>query len=376
MKGVEGVSEFALALRERLNNNQPLVVYHKPGDKVIRAWFPDEVELNPEEHEVSPGFVFSPFDHRSPTALFPLHASEIRETSVEGIHHLRNDENSPGLLNRRVQTGPEKEREPDLYHSSKIGHQDLVSKTIRFIQSGQATKIVISRKEKINVEHLDPIGVFGTLVEKYPEAFAYLWYHPGIGIWTGASPEMLLSIQEGDFRTMSLAATRLWNEEQQPAWEEKELEEQRLVTQMIEKELGDQLIGVGEPFNQRAGHLVHLRTDIEGHIKPGSHPRDIIRKLHPTAAICGMPRERAREFLLENEGYSREYYTGYLGELMGPDNRDTNLFVNLRCMKLTPEENSAWIFVGGGITRASQVDKEWEETVVKSQTMKGIFLEK
>ena len=82
-----------------------------------------------------------------------------------------------------------------------------------------------------------------------------------------------------------------------------------------------------------------------------------------------MPKEIAVDFILNNENYNRSYYTGYLGELQL--NKCTNLFVNLRCLNY--KNDKLGIYVGGGITLASDPLKEWEETVVKAQVMKKVL---
>ena len=86
-----------------------------------------------------------------------------------------------------------------------------------------------------------------------------------------------------------------------------------------------------------------------------------------------MPLEPSKDFILKNENYNREFYTGFLGELNlhNEDNKTSELFVNLRCMKIN--NNTATIFVGGGITKDSNPKKEWEETVAKTNTMKNIL---
>ncbi len=370
---MEAISGFAKAVVERLHKQQPFVVYRKPGDLLLRAWFPDEVKLDPVMTEARGGFVFSPFDPESPSVLYPEDASKILEAPCGDYPFRTKKDGSSNKLNRFLMSVKKGGQEAAAAESERSKHEELVSETIKYIRSGTASKVVISRRERLEVDQLDPLYVFGSLIDRYPQAFAYLWFHPGIGMWAGASPEMLLSIRGEAFRTMALAGTRVWREGVQPAWGKKEKKEQRLVTEMIQQELGKSLEGVGKPYSQRAGHLVHLRTDIEGRLRPGTLPYEIIGKLHPTAAICGMPRKEAREFIDRNEGYSREYYTGYLGELMVTGKKHTNLFVNLRCMKLDPKENEVWIYVGGGITEASQAEREWEETVSKSQVMKAVF---
>jgi isochorismate synthase len=69
--------------------------------------------------------------------------------------------------------------------------------------------------------------------------------------------------------------------------------------------------------------------------------------------------------VLDNEAYKRSYYTGFLGELN--IHKNSNLFVNLRCMEI--KRNNAEIYIGGGITKGSIPEKEWEETVAKSNIM-------
>jgi len=112
--------------------------------------------------------------------------------------------------------------------------------------------------------------------------------------------------------------------------------------------------------------------------------------LHPTPAVCGLPKESAKQFILEHEDYNREFYTGFLGELncettIAPrsgrrniENRayavsrtSTQLYVNLRCMQLKNQQ--AIIYVGGGITEGSNAESEWEETVSKSLVIKSIL---
>ena len=97
--------------------------------------------------------------------------------------------------------------------------------------------------------------------------------------------------------------------------------------------------------------------------------------MHPTPALCGLPKQEAKQFIIKNEGYSREFYSGFLGEI----NKDfefntagkSDVFVNLRCMKL--DKNEAHLFIGGGITKESNPLNEFQETINKSQTIKKIL---
>jgi isochorismate synthase len=95
----------------------------------------------------------------------------------------------------------------------------------------------------------------------------------------------------------------------------------------------------------------------------------VIQLLHPTPAVCGLPKEQSKAFILENENYDRTFYTGFLGEL-NMENK-TDLFVNLRCMEIC--ESQANLFMGCGITKDSIPEKEWEESINKSFTMKRVL---
>ena len=87
--------------------------------------------------------------------------------------------------------------------------------------------------------------------------------------------------------------------------------------------------------------------------------------LHPTSAVCGMPKEFAKEFIRSHEKFDREFFSGYLG----PVNLDeeTHLFVNLRCMQLN--HSNATLYAGAGVTEDSIPHNEWVETQLKCDTL-------
>ena len=97
---------------------------------------------------------------------------------------------------------------------------------------------------------------------------------------------------------------------------------------------------------------------------------EIIATLHPTPAVCGYPREKAKAFILKNEKFDRTYYTGFFGEL-NVDSQ-TALYVNLRCLERDTSE-SLKLYIGGGITAKSKAEHEWEETVSKCRTMEAVL---
>ena len=96
--------------------------------------------------------------------------------------------------------------------------------------------------------------------------------------------------------------------------------------------------------------------------------------MHPTPAVCGLPKNSAKAFILENEPHDRHFYSGFLGELnssFSTNSRSSDLFVNLRCMQI--EDSKAHLYMGCGITKDSIPEKEWEESVNKSMTIKKVL---
>ena len=261
--------------------------------------------------------------------------------------------------------------------TAKENFETIVQKAIDFINRGDFNKVVLSRCELIDLNDFDLTAVFEKLVYAYPTAFTYCWYHPKIGLWMGATPERLLKSKKNKFLTTALAGTQVFKETKHVTWGNKEIEEQHLVTNYIidNIEALTSEVNVSSPYTIKAGNLLHIKTDIEGKINENSSLIDLVKALHPTPAVCGIPEVITKKFILENENYNREYYTGFLGELnkksIAKNKLKSDLYVNLRCMQIKNQQ--AIIYIGCGITKDSNPEKEWEESVNKSMTMKKIL---
>lgn len=344
-------SSISDSIQLLLKNNKPFVFYKKNSFDTIKAIVQQDTNLYTTSSFTEEGFVFAPFDKYKQVVLFPLNKSELLSFDLP-------------LANEKWSNSDHKEDE-----DVRANYLKLVAKTVDFIHSHKAGKVVVSRVIEKKYDK-DKVGnLYEHLVLAYPNAFVYVWYHPKVGLWMGATPEKLLSLKEDCFSTMALAGTKLFKKD--IIWEDKEKEEQQWVTDFITNQLLPivEYLEISKPYTSRAGHLAHIRTDITGYLKVGSTLQSLIAKQHPTPAVCGTPRNTTRDFLLKNEGYDRSYYTGYLGEI----NLDlkTDLYVNLRCMELNATH--AKLYVGGGITKDSVPEEEWTETVNKAAVL-GRFL--
>ena len=341
-------------IEKSYKSNLPFVAYRKPNLDIISSFFMRNQDLDFTSMFLEDGFVFAPFDSEEKAILFPKNKADFYSESLE--------------LNEKFHFN-------SIYledRASKKTHINLVRNTISEIDKTDLKKVVVSRKEEIEINNLDSLLIFKKLLSIYSNAFVYVWFHPKVGLWLGATPETLLQTSGVSFKTMSLAGTQVFREGEDIVWKSKELEEQQLVTDFIEDQLqpiANNLI-IDKTETIKAGNLLHIRTKVEGDLQKQSTLKELIRALHPTPAVCGLPREMAKSFIIKNENYNRSFYTGFLGEL-NLDNQNTSLFVNLRCMNI--ENNTASIYIGGGITKDSNAEKEWQETVSKSKIMKKVL---
>ena len=266
--------------------------------------------------------------------------------------------------------------------TSRETHNKAVDKAIQAMQNEQFQKVVISRNKFIDLnDDFDALEAYQKLEQKYKTAFVSLVSIPRVGTWMCATPELLVSQDKnGIFRTMALAGTQSGKEVTElknALWRQKEIEEQALVSRYIincfKKIRLREYEEVG-PKTVRAGNLLHLRTEFLVDTVKERFPQlatVMLELLHPTSAVCGMPKDITTQFILENEGYDRGFYAGYLGGINFKNG--SSLYVQLRCMQLL--EKQAILYAGGGITADSDVEREWKETEMKCQTIESVVFE-
>lgn len=326
----------------------PFVAYRKPYTNEVISVFQNNSKLHRIHDFTETGFVFAPYNKEFSAIL--IHPDKV----LSHEYQLRGFEFNDASF-------------PEISEEDKTYHIQIVKKGIKEIRTNKLEKVVLSRKIVVPNQS-SPIEIFRKALDTYPNAFCYIWYHPKIGLWIGATPELLMLKENSSLVTMSLAGTIKNTNTDNPLWGKKELEEQDMVTRHITQQLRSYVtdLTIGEVSSVRAGNLWHLKTKVWGTIRDLELEK-IIDALHPTPAICGLPVSEAETFIKKYENYDREFYSGYLGELnMGKD-KNTHLFVNLRCVQI--KGNSALLYVGGGITSGSNAQQEWMETVHKSETM-------
>ncbi len=351
----------------------------------------------PEIDELGSGFAISPFLNPSGENTYFLPADVLFTLSSSGDIELSKELSSSTILEEILQHSSSKKEaacpnellgkphQLDDFEAQNLFIQN-VKKAISEIQSGSFQKVVLSRTKSFSLPtNFSVWESFQTLHKTYANAFVSLVDLPFLNeTWLGASPEILVSQNEqtGKFRTMSLAGTQPAfmpdGQEVKPEnalWRQKEIEEQALVGRYIIncfKKVRIREYDEYGPQTVRAGNLLHLRSDFEVDYKSIHFPQItsvMLDLLHPTSAVCGMPKKPSLQFILANEKHDRSFYAGYLG----PVNIEgqTNLFVHLRNMRVKNQQ--ATLFAGCGITADSNPEKEWIETELKTQTLSKVL---
>jgi isochorismate synthase len=365
----EGNMNFIEALQYCISHKLVFAAYRLPHSDAIRLLVQKNAEplaiASANEIIGSKGFLLAPFERNEKNCLC-LIEPDLNYLSTDYVD-----------FDELVKLPCQKHVEPE-FDNGIIGKKEFIAQVEdikKAIREQVFEKVVVSRIKVLERNYRSKLTeLFQLLIASYPNAFVYM-FNTGNQLWMGATPEPLLCSNKNELMTVSLAGTREYNAENLNIhnWGKKERMEQELVTRFIENSLGKldltYTMKTG-PYTKKAGNLIHLRTDfildfnaVNG--KVGA----LLNELHPTSAVCGLPKREALQFLVKHEKHNRGYYSGFLG----PVNLEEKfqLFVNLRCMRIF--DDKLILYVGAGITIDSVADDEWNETEIKADTLLSII---
>ncbi len=357
-------------------------------------------EQSTDLDECPPGFAMGLFSSASAThneaSAYYLQANQHYVFGQNGdveIRHMTSTETSDAFELAAERVRQQADSTPDTIAFREVANPDAqanfeatVAEAVAEMQAGHFWKVVISRTKTIDFgQQPDVTVLFDRLCAAYPAAFISAVFLPdGTGgkkaqIWLSATPERLVSVDAGGiFKTVALAGTQsaylpdgTMKRTADALWSQKEIEEQALVSRYIIgcfKKIRLREYHEEGPKTAQAGNLMHLCSQYSVDTKAVNFPQlgtVMLRLLHPTSAVCGMPRPEALSFIQVHERHDRGFYAGFLG----PVNIDSasSLFVHIRCLKL--EGSIATLYAGAGLTEDSDPQKEWLETEMKSQTL-------
>ncbi|MCR9065847.1 MAG: chorismate-binding protein [Cytophagales bacterium] len=380
-------------LTKLVTDNNAFAVWRFPDHNDIHFLFSNKEESVLEAvrlEDLDSGFVVAPFDQANGNHAFFIHSDLYFSTSdfekplpEKALSYF---EENTSLSFKENTFGSEANYSLSFGDTTteRNKFEALVSKAVEEIKKTEAfEKVVLSRKTELtSAGDFDAVAHFRKICQKYPGVFCSMVFLPSINeLWIGASPETLVR-QNSDsfFETMALAGTQsafdndgIEIECPEALWRQKEIEEQALVSRYIincfKKIRVREFSEIG-PKTVRAGNLLHLQTRFQvdsGRINFPQMASVMLELLHPTSAVCGMPKDIAFDFIQKNEEYDRGFYSGYLGPVN--INSITHLFVNLRSLKISGSQIT--LFAGCGITADSTPEKEWIETEMKLKTIIG-----
>lgn len=355
-----------------VKGNTPFAIYRLPWTDVPLIVMQNDGEIQTfnslKELNGQKGFVISPFkftDEHPGVIIRPDIMASGWEEITEKLSTVIITEENVSSTDIKVNINSELQQ--------KDAYIETFSRFISPLKSNIFSKLVLSRSAIYELkDDFSPLEAFITACNSYPRMMISLSHTPVSGTWIGSTPEIILSGEGNTWNTVALAGTMPMQGEVMPTeWHKKEKDEQAFVSEYINKVIKkfSSKIAVKGPYTARAGQLVHLRTDFQFALKKTSELGNLLDALHPTPAVCGLPKDKAYDFITENEGYDRKYYSGIIGWL-DPDGH-TTLYVNLRCLNVNG--NYASLYAGGGILPSSDANSEWEETQHKMNTIKLVI---
>jgi len=376
-KSIDITSLWSNAMRE----NGAVAMWRCPnGD---RTFFLADLSDSPSKGRLNlqttdPGFVISPFMNPEGNETLFLKPDIYAFKDEKGQWTIEKG-NLPKTDNI-IEPSYHLNKRPDTEISGEKTHFiQMVENGIKAIEEGEFDKVVSARTyDEPLPDNFDIIDQFNRLEKAYPNAFVNLVSIPNYGTWMGAMNELLIELSPDHFRTTAVAGTQSYpidRDLSEAAWNQKEIEEQAMVSRYIIEQFKTirlrEFVETG-PRSVRAGNMIHLKTEFNVDLNEVHFPElgtVMLNLLHPTSAVCGMPKFSALRFIAANEHLNREFYSGYLG----PVNMDgnTRLYVNLRCMQIL--NTRAVLYAGAGITHDSIPEKEWEETALKCQTLLDVM---
>lgn len=335
----------------------PFALYSLPDEKQIHCITQDSGITALDENSSFPsaeGFILYPFQYSKAVPAYFIRAEHK-------FSFLDNDITKEDTAGNYIFDTPTANNA----ETTKPAYCQKITQAVNTINKGDIQKVILSRVQNTGTD-VAPIAAYIELFQIYPSAFVSLVYIPGKVLWITASPELLISSSEDELKTVALAGTKKLGKAD---WTDKEREEQQMVTEYIHSVLDKNCVNIkmDGPHETIAGNVVHLKTSFTAKLDAGLW--DLVMELHPTPAVCGIPKKQAMEFIAGTESHQRKYYAGFLGPCNV--NGETNLFVNLRCAELS--NNRADLFIGGGITSGSVLESEWEETVLKANTLLSVL---
>ena len=262
--------------------------------------------------------------------------------------------------------------------------RDAVRAALDEVEAGRLAKVVLARAVEVDAgAALDPLRVATRLRAAHPGCAVFAVMQ-GDAAFVGATPELLARVDGDRLRTAAVAGSaargeRAGDDRARAAALRASVKDRAEHAAVVDdlaarlRPLCRRLTVPAQPRVLRTAVVQHLWTPIRGTLRRDVGLLDVAGVLHPTPAICGVPRETALARVLAHEAVARGWYGGCLGWLDAQDRRSGELGVAIRTALLHGQR--AILHAGAGLVRGSRWESELEETRLKLRAMLHALLE-
>ena len=263
---------------------------------------------------------------------------------------------------------------------SKPEFEAAVLRTKEYIAAGDCMQVVVGQRMRKRYTE-SPLSLYRALRVLNPSPYMYYYDMGGFQI-VGASPEILVRQEQGpegcSVTVRPLAGTRARGAtlEQDKALEAelvgdpKERAEHVMLIDLARNDIGriaeTGSVKVTDAFGiERYSHVMHLVSNVEGRLKPGLGPLDVLRATFPAGTLSGAPKIRAMEIIDELEPVERSIYGGAVGYLSYAGDMDVAIAIRTGVVK----DQTLYVQAGAGVVADSEPALEWKETEAKARAV-------
>ena len=314
------------------------------------------------------------FDLKNRVLFYTVNISDVNlQTVLSDIsRELEVIENTEVVIDGKPEINMEKDLFPNEWKS-------LVDEAVDVLDETSFRKVVLARQRLITFKSpADPLFLLERLDNE--KGTYTIYYEKNKSAFISKSPEKLFDIKEDKLRTNAIAGSAerthdIEQDEIQKSFllhDEKNRYEHELVRASIVSDLepySDWVEYGPEPDILENKYIYHLHTAIKATLNDDTGVFELLDAIHPTPAVGGLPKKKAREYIMNEEYGTRGLYAAPVG-IIHEDN-ECEFVVSIRSMLI--QANSATLFAGCGIVKGSSSDKEFEETQVKFTPMLNVL---
>jgi anthranilate synthase component 1 len=320
------------------------------------------------------------FDHVTHKIKVVSHAHLDGDVDTAYREATRKIDDLVNRLEQPMHSGALKNAPPDKSEVSSnfspAEFEAIVSQAKEYIYAGDVIQAVLSQRLAKRT-YANPFAIYRALRSINPSPYMY-YLHLGDFYIAGASPELLVRVEDGIVSTHPIAGTRRRGKdvtEDLALEEELKNDEKERAEHIMLVDLGRNDIGrISEPGTvevtqlmdvERYSHVMHLVSHVQGRLRAGLSQFDALRSCFPAGTVSGAPKIRAMEIIAELEGEKRGPYAGAVGYFDFSGNLDTAITIRTFVIK----NNIAYIQAGAGIVADSVPEQEYQESLNKAQAL-------